>query len=99
MAAPTGTNPPPRRHSAFAVNGLAERRRCHSAPRLEPATEMPQELRLPRDFVAPQLLLAFVDLENRLHHIVDVALCVDPPRNRQPQQLMLRVRAEHHRSD
>src|SRR6266851_1447634 len=46
------------------------------------------------DLAAP-----LVDFENGFHHVVDVALCVDAPRNGEPQQFVVCVRAEHHRAD
>jgi len=40
-----------------------------------------------------------VHFQNRLNHIIDVALSIDSSRYRQPNQLVLGVFSEHHRPD
>jgi hypothetical protein len=60
---------------------------------------MPQELRLLHDLESADLLSPLVYLENSFHQIVDMALCVDAPRDGQPQQLVSRLIAEHHRAN
>ena len=44
-------------------------------------------------------ILSLIHLENRLHQVIHVALRVHAARDRQSQQLMPRLGAEHHRSD
>src|ERR1017187_4935586 len=64
-----------------------------------PSAEMPQERRRFHDLHPPDPLLILVHFQNRFHHVIDVALRVHPPRNRQAQQLVPRRLAEHQAAD
>ena len=49
--------------------------------------KVPQERRLVRNFQSPDFAAPAPHLEDHFHHVVDVALRVDPPRDRQPHQV------------
>src|SRR5579864_7472930 len=65
----------------------------------ESRREMPQKRRLLYDLESPNFRCMPIHFQNRFHHVIDMALSVNPARDRQAQQLMWSAFAEHHRPD
>ena len=72
---------------------------CRSGQRLKVRGEVAQERRLVGEPQAFDLHAPLPDFQNDLHHVIDVALRVDAPRNRQAHQFHLRRFSKHQTAD
>src|SRR5713101_8288701 len=88
-----------RGHFVFNFGSIVTFIAASACNRFQPSREVPQEFRLVDYFVAPDLPPFAPNVQNHFHDVLDVALCVRPPRNRQPHQIHFRVLAEHQGSN
>src|SRR6266446_8829225 len=88
-----------RGHFVFNFGSMVTFIAASARNRFQTSREVPQELCLVGYFVAADLFAFAPNVQNHFHDVLDVALRICAPRNRQPHQIHFRVLAEHQRSN